>query len=181
MTIIKYGAVDNLDNSLSYDSAPKAIKCIYYAFANAQNSTADEIYRTNQNLITDDCNWDDTGMVVKLAHRYSFRLHPAILTIEQLPERFTDPTNELIVVYRKSGLYIPDSFMGRPLSQAEVRGLLMDKAYEKIGFHAIYGTIQRNAQSNGATSVAISYKDQDGNHNPNVKYQCVVFVRPKKT
>jgi hypothetical protein len=169
----RYGAVDNLDNSLTYASAPKAIKCIYYAFGNAQSLTADEIYKTNKKLITADCNWDDSGMMVKLAHRYGFRIHPAILTISQLPERFTDSGEELIIIYRKSGEYIPLTFMGKQLTTADIRGLLSDKTYEKIGFHAIYATIT-------GAKPPITYKDQDGNHNPPQNAQCIAFVRKKK-
>lgn len=170
---IHYGRVDNLDNSLPYASAPKSIKCIYYAFGYAESLTADEIYKTNKKLITADCNWDDTGMMVKLGHRYGFRIHPAILTISQLPERFTDTTEELVIIYRKAGSYIPLTFMGKSLKISDIRSLLSDKAYEDIGFHAIYGTIT------GAPP-AITFKDQDGNHNPPLTAQCVVFVRTKK-
>jgi len=173
MTQIRYDRVDNLDNSLSYASAPKSIKCIYYAFGNAVSLTADEVYNTNKKLITADCNWDDTGMVVKLAHRYGFRIHPAILTIAVLPERFKDPTEELIIIYRKSGAYIPDTFKGIQLTAADIRRLLTDKAYEDIGFHAIYGTVTGGKP-------AITFKDQDGNHNPLLSAECIVFVRTKK-
>ena len=173
MPPIKYGKVDNLDNSLTYASAPKSIKCIYYAFGNAEKLTADEVYNANKKLITSDCNWDDTGMMVKLAHRYGFRIHPAILTISQIPDRFTDTTEELIIVFRRTGAYIPLTFMGKPLTTVDIRTLLTDKAYEDIGFHALYGTIT-------GTTPPITFKDQDGNHNPLETAQCVVFVRDKK-
>lgn len=158
---------------MTYDSAPKSIKCIYYAFGNAESQTADDVYKTNKKLITSDCNWDDSGMVVKLAHRYGFRIHPAILEIRQLSERFTDAGEELIVIYRKSGQYIPKTFLGKQLTKDDIRTLLTDKAYETIGFHAIYATVT------GARP-PITYKDQDGNHNPPESAQCVVFARTKK-
>jgi hypothetical protein len=159
----------NLDNSLSFENAPKQLKCLYYAFANSEKQSPDDIYASNQKLMQD-AHWDDSQMAVKLAHRYGFRIHPALLTFEQVKERFTNPQEKLIVLYHLSGP--PINKPKESLDRQDIVDILTLPVYEKTEWHAIFGDIQ------GAGSIKWTNYDEAFN-GPAPSKQCIVFARSK--
>ncbi len=175
--------VANLDNSTPYESAGDNLKCMYFAFGKAEGIGKDDVYRFNEKLLESHeildqdraVTWDDTAFGVELAHRYGYKLHPTILLLSQVPERFKTPNMKLIVFYRLGGDQVPEmpaEIRGNAeASKHFVRALLTDAAYERIEFHAICGEINRQG--------AITFYDngQVMRNLPRPDPRCVVFSK----
>jgi hypothetical protein len=159
----------NLDNSMTYAQAPKHLKCLYYAFANAEGLSPDAVHDLNVRLMTDAV-WDDSYMAAKLAHRYGYRIHPALLTFDQVKERFTNPKEKLIVLHHLNGPTIAKP--AGSLSRDQIVDFLKLPAYEKTEWHALYGDVQANG--------TIKWKSFDElNNGPANHKQCIVFAKAK--